>query len=166
VRNMHTKLSHTVLAVMLATAPAWSQEPEIVADTPAAIGHAFQVLDLRTRTGEEHDVTVAKLVGEFARAAGVTRDVRYVWAPIWTADSRGLMTWLVVNPLGAEFDLPGAHGGRLLVYAVRDGGGEASLILDTTAIAVGVDDHSTLAAIDEVGFRSFVWDGSRLQVTP
>jgi hypothetical protein len=164
------KIKSLILGITMALGPAAQaqvpSEPEIIADINLARGHAYQILDLRTRTGEEHDATVARLVEGFARAAGVIRNVGYAWAPIWTADSRGRMTWLVVQPLGQEFDLPGARGGRLLVWSVRDLGGEASLVLDTTALAVGVDDHSTVAAIDDVGFRAYRWDGSRLQARP
>jgi hypothetical protein len=136
--------------------------PEIIADTPAAIDAGFRILELRSRPDDEHSETVHKIVAEFARSQGVTRPVNTLWAPIRLLSGQVL---LAVTPLGAEFEIDGARGGRLLVYAVGRNV-TAKLILDTTAVAAGVDDHGTIAAIDENGLRRFVWNGLVLQQVP
>jgi hypothetical protein len=62
--------------------------------------------------------------------------------------------------LGTEFDVH-ESGGRLLVYAVRNETA-ADLVLETSAMSVGVR-GGEVAAVQETGFRRFVWDGAWLQ---
>ena len=149
------RLSLTLTIALFASA-ASAAEPELLADVPAARAAGYQIVDIRSRASEEHSDLVRQLVDDFARSQGVMRSVNAVWALIALPSDQEV---LLVSPLGQEFDLPGNRGGRLLVYAVQGRGAE--LVLDTSAMRVGVDGHGQIAAIDEKGFR-VLW----LQKTP
>jgi hypothetical protein len=142
-------------ALGLASAPAGAEEPEMLADVPAAEAAGYRILDMRHRPSEEYSDLVRSLVAEYARARGVTRPVNASWAPIQLPGGQIMLT---VAPLGAEFDGPG-DGGRLLVYAVKNDA-VADLVLETAAMSVGVR-GGEIAAVDEHGFRVF-----RLQKGP
>jgi len=146
---------------LLITSTVWAQESELLADRPAAEAAGFQIIDMRPRPSEEYSPLVRQLIAEYARGLGVDRPVRSDWASIRLPGGQVL---LAVWPLGVEFDVPGADGGRLLVYAVRNDTA-AELVLDTTSIAVGVR-GGEIAAVDETGFKRFVWDGAKLQRKP
>jgi hypothetical protein len=146
--------------LLLGTA-AYPQEPELLADVPAATAAGFRILDLRRRSGEEYSGLVRDLVAEFASKQGIRRSVNADWSAVRLPGGQVL---LLVAPLGAEFDVPGSRSGRLLVYAVK-GNTAADLVLNTAAMAVGVDRGGEIAAVQEIGYRRFVWDGRLLQET-
>jgi hypothetical protein len=118
-------------------------------------------LDLRRRSGEEYSELVRHLVAEFASKQGIRRSVNADWSAIRLPSGQVL---LLIAPLGAAFDVPGSRSGRLLVYAVKRNA-TADLVLNTAAMAVGVDMGGEIAAIQEIGYRRFVWDGRSLQET-
>lgn len=148
-----------LLCILLAwTSPAASaQEPELLADVPAATAAGFTIVDLRNRPSDGHSDLVRRLVADYARSHGVTRPVSADWGPIRLPRGE---TLLAIWPLGTEFDVHGS-GGRLLVYAVRNETA-AELVLETSAMSVGVR-GGEVAAVQETGFRRFVWDGAWLQ---
>lgn len=144
-----------ILGILIASA-AWAEEPELLADVPAAVAAGFRIVDMRSRPAEEYSDLVRVLVADYARALGVDRPVRSSWAPIKLPGGK---TLLAVWPLGAEFDVANAAGGRLTVYAVRNDT-TADLILEDTAMRIAVR-GGEIAAVDEHGFRVL-----RIQKTP
>jgi len=143
-------------ALGLASAPAGAEEPEMLADVPSATAAGFAIVEMRNRPSEEYSDLVRQLVDDYARSHGVDRPVRSSWAPIRLPDGQVL---LAVWPLGTEFNAPGADGGRLIVYAVRNDAA-ADLVLEDTAMRVAVR-GGEIAAVDENGFRVL-----RIQNTP
>lgn len=60
---------------LLIASAAWAQEPELLADVPAAEAAGFTIVDLRNRPDDPHSGLVRQLVAEYARSHGITRTV-------------------------------------------------------------------------------------------